>query len=387
MFSPTKRPQQEARRGERKKDEASGDATRVVLITMSTLMSVTPRTFSALAALAIFAVPAHSAPPEADANPAPDERVLQVQLFLDASAFKPGAIDGRWGEFTRKALVRYEQAQGRDGASYGEMPPAQFDLPLDATKPTLTTYRLTPDDQKLIGSVPEGPVAQSQVDRLPYADFLELLGEKYHATGKFLRQINPGYDWNTAKPGDEVQVPNIASPFTVEEAIALKAKTEKTEANGKTSEEDKAKALTTEDKKPEEEQYSIRIDVAEEMLELSQNGKLVGSYPITAGSESLPAPEGEWFIKGMAWMPTFRWDKAMLEKGERSDNAYNLPPGPNNPVGILWMQLNRDGIGLHGTEDPETIGRATSHGCIRLANWDALDLAKKVLPGVKVTIR
>ena len=123
------------------------------------------------------------------------------------------------------------------------------------------------------------------------------------------------------------------------------------------------------------------------MLELSQDGKLVGSYPITAGSESLPAPEGKWFVKGMAWMPTFRWDKAMLQKGERSDNACELPPGPNNPVGILWMQLNRDGIGFHGTDDPETIGRASSHGCIRLANWDALDLAKKVLPGVKVTIR
>jgi len=350
-------------------------------------MSVTPRAFSTLAALALFAATGHGAPPEGDPNPAPVERVLQVQLFLDASAFKPGVIDGRWGEFTRKALVRYEQAQGRDGASYGEKPPAQFDHPLDATNPARTTYRLTPDDQRFIGSVPEGPVAQSKVERLLYADFLELVSEKFHATRELLRQLNPGYDWSTAKQGDEVQVPNVATPFSVQDAMDMKANGDKTEKGGKTAEGGKAKAPTTEDQKPEKEQYSIRIDVAEEMLELRQNGNLVGSYPITAGSESLPAPEGKWFVKGMAWMPTFRWDKAMLQKGERSDNACELPPGPNNPVGILWMQLNRDGIGFHGTDDPETIGRASSHGCIRLANWDALDLAKKVLPGVKVTIR
>ena len=345
------------------------------------------RAFSALAALAIFATTADAASRESDQNTAPDDRVLQVQLFLDASAFKPGVIDGRWGEFTRKALVRYEQAQGREGVHYGEKPPAQFDLPIDATKPTRTTYRLTPDDQQFIGSVPEGPVAQSKVKSLPYADFLELLGEKFHATREFLRQINPGYDWSTAKPGDDVQVPNVATPFSVQEAMDMKANGKKSKQDGKTAEAGKAKAPKTEDKKSENEQYSIQVDVTEEMLELSQNGKLVGSYPITPGSESLPAPKGEWFIKGMTWMPTFRWDKAMLLKGKRSDDAHELPPGPNNPVGILWMQLNRDGIGLHGTSDPETIGRSSSHGCIRLANWDALDLGKKVLPGVKVTIR
>lgn len=341
------------------------------------------RVFSTFASLAIFATAAHGATPEADPNPAPDERVLQVQLFLDASAFKPGVIDGRWGEFTRKALVRYERSQGRDG----ENPPPEFDLPLDATKPARTMYRLTSADQQFIGSLPEGPVAQSKVERLPYADFLELVGEKFHATRQLLRQINPGYDWSMAKPDDEVQVPNVATPFSVQRVMDMKADGEKAEQDGNTSESGKENSLTTEDQKPENERYSIHIDVAGEILELSRNGKLVGSYPITAGSESLPAPKGEWFIKGMAWMPTFRWDEAMLQNGERSDNAYILAPGPNNPVGIIWMQLNRDGIGLHGTGDPETIGRAASHGCIRLANWDAFDLAKIVLPGVKVTIR
>ncbi len=86
-------------------------------------------------------------------------------------------------------------------------------------------------------------------------------------------------------------------------------------------------------------------------------------------------------------MPAFRWDEAMLHHDERSKDFFNLPPGPNNPVGILWMELNHKGSGIHGTEVPETIGRTTSHGCIRLSNWDALDLGKKVLPGIHVTIR
>jgi len=85
-------------------------------------------------------------------------------------------------------------------------------------------------------------------------------------------------------------------------------------------------------------------------------------------------------------MPTFRWDEAMLHHGKRGGDFYELPPGPNNPVGIIWMELSHKGSGLHGTDAPETIGRTTSHGCIRLSNWDALDLATKVLPGVHVTI-
>ena len=122
------------------------------------------------------------------------------------------------------------------------------------------------------------------------------------------------------------------------------------------------------------------MSVADKILELKQNGKLVGSYPITPGSKSLPAPVGDWFVRGFSWMPTFRWDEAMLQHDERSSNAIELPPGPNNPVGILWMELSHKGSGIHGTEAPETIGRTTSHGCIRLSNWNALDLGKKSCP-------
>ena len=309
---------------------------------------------------------------------APNEEILRAQLFLDGSAFKPGAIDGKWGEFMRKALIRYAQAQGKTEARFGEGAPAKFDLPIDPSTPVLIQYVFSPDDQNFIGPVPKDHAAQVKQKSLPYESFLELVGEKFHCRGDLLKQLNPGFDWSKAKPGDSIQVPNVTSPFDVQAALDLKAQTEAAE---------KADKLKTEKQKTPTEQYSISVSVAEKILEVHQNGKLVGSYPITAGSKSLPAPVGEWFVKGFVWMPTFRWDEAILHGTHRSGNFFQLPAGPNNPVGILWMELNHKGSGIHGTEVPETIGRTTSHGCIRLSNWDALDLGKKVLPGVHVTIR
>ncbi len=278
----------------------------------------------------------------------------------------------------RKALTRYAAAEGKTGDEFGQKPPAKFALPIDESRSPLISYTLTEADQKLIGSVPSSHAAQAKAESLPYQDFLELLGEKFHARVDFLRQINPGFDWKTAKPGAAVQVPNVVAPFEVQEAIDLQRQTEAAE---------KSNTLTTEDQKPESERFALFVSVPEKIMELKQGGKLVGSYPITPGSKSLPAPIGEWFVKGFSWMPTFRWDEAILHGTKRSKDFYQLPPGPNNPVGILWMELNHKGSGLHGAEGPETIGRTTSHGCIRLSNWDALDLGKKVLPGVHVTIR
>ncbi len=308
----------------------------------------------------------------------PNEQILRAQLFLDGSAFKPGAIDGKWGEFMGKALARYQQAQGKTGQYEGAKAPAEFDLPLDQSKPVQIAYRLTPEDEKFIGPLPKDHPGQAKADRLPYENLLELVAEKFHCRRELLLQLNPGYDWDKAKVGDEVQVPNVATPFELQAVIDLKTTTEEAE---------KANELKTEKEKPPNEQFSAEVDIAAKIMELKQDGKLVGSYPITPGSKSLPAPVGEWFIKGFAWMPTFRWDQEMLQRGQRSNESYELPSGPNNPVGIVWMELSHKGSGIHGTEAPETIGRSTSHGCIRLSNWNALDFGQKVLPGLHVVIR
>ena len=122
------------------------------------------------------------------------------------------------------------------------------------------------------------------------------------------------------------------------------------------------------------------------MLDLFEGEKLLASLPITPGSGHLATPPGTWRIVGIAQMPTFRWDKSVLEYGVRSADFYELPIGPNNPVGVMWIGLNRPGIGIHGTNQPQTIGRSASHGCMRTANWDVVRLAKMITKGMDVII-
>ncbi|HZJ15347.1 MAG TPA: L,D-transpeptidase family protein [Chthoniobacteraceae bacterium] len=296
-------------------------------------------------------------------------RLLRLQIFLDDSGFRPGAIDGHWGEFTRKALARYQQAQGQEKSLQNNRAPDDFGVPLDANSQPLTSYQITEADEKSIGPVAKSPEEQSKLKTLMYGSIEELVAEKFHANIDLIKKLNPGSAW---KANETVQVPNIATPFDIEAVQKLKGEKKK---------------ARSEAGKETDEQLSIEVDTEEKMLDLRSGDKVVASYPITPGSERLPAPKGEWKIDRITWLPPFRWDKEMLEKGKRSSNALNLPSGPNSVVGILWMELNKEGIGIHGTSEPETIGRSTSHGCVRLSNWDAFDLAQRVSPQTKVLIR
>lgn len=122
------------------------------------------------------------------------------------------------------------------------------------------------------------------------------------------------------------------------------------------------------------------------MLTVHAGDKLVAAYPVTVGSEQMESPVGKWKVTKISAIPNFRYDKSMLKEGVRSDDFHMLPPGPNNPVGVIWIQLNKKGIGIHGTNDPATIGRAGSHGCVRLANWDVVRFAERIGADVPVTI-
>jgi len=114
------------------------------------------------------------------------------------------------------------------------------------------------------------------------------------------------------------------------------------------------------------------------MLGVFEAEKLIAAYPVTVGSAHTASPIGDWKVRGVAKLPRFRYDKEMLAHGQRSADFYMLPPGPRNPAGVIWIALNKKGIGIHGTNDPDSIGRAVSHGCIRLANWDVVRLATKI---------
>ena len=291
-----------------------------------------------------------------------DEReiITRLQIFLDQQRFGPGIIDGRPGEFTFKALGRYQQAHGlpvtkklEDGAQ----------LPLNTVDPIYIAYTIQEDDLKQVGEVPRKPEFQAKMKRMPYGSLLEFLEERFHASPPFLQKINKDKNMERLKPGDTVWVPNVA-PFKIEDV----------------------KEIGHLPLVPEFKARRIHVDTKERMLDLFEGDKLIASFPITPGSSKLPAPSGKWHIVGIATLPWFRHDEGVLNYGVRTDHFYNIPCGPNNPVGVVWCGLSKAGIGIHGTNVPETIGRAGSHGCIRVANWDVIRLVSMISEGMSVVI-
>src|SRR6266403_82361 len=278
------------------------------------------------------------------------------EIFFDNSDFGPGKIDGRMGEFFRKALISYKHAHAmpKTGAVDQWM--------LDQVPVTYTTYTIKEEDLKQIGDVPGSHAEQAKLKWLPYTSLLEFVAERFHSAQSYIQKLNPGKKWEHLQPGETLKVPNVL-PFEVEKF--------------------------TEGKLPENPAFASRkvfVDTYEHLLEVFDHDQLVCVFPITPGSKTLPAPVGTWKILGVTVWPWFRYDEGMLNHGVRTQNYYNLPPGPNNLVGVLWMGLNKPGIGIHGTNNPETIGRAASHGCIRLANWDAARVKELVSVGNTVII-
>lgn len=285
----------------------------------------------------------------------PQVESLKLQIFLDGKNFGPGVVDGREGEFTGKALDHYRIANGLPS---GWMPDVSGIEPF-------TSYTIAARDLSVLGTVADLPEEQAKQSRLPYTTLIELLSERFHTTQRHLRVLNPGVDFGSIPAGTTVRVPNVAKPYRYEAYPSSYGSPSSATAAGR----------------------RVIVDLQEKFLQVQENGRTIAAFPITPGSAEHPAPAGEWRIVGAVPFPWYRYDEGVLKRGERTDVFYNLPPGPNNPVGILWAGLNRPGIGIHGTPVPDTIGRAGSHGCIRLANWDAAKFRTLVGAGTKVTIR
>lgn len=291
--------------------------------------------------------------------PEPIDDILRVQIFLDTQLFGPGKLDGRPGEFTTKALKRYQRSQGQP-----ETELEAHTLDLSSVPEVYTTYTIKPEDLQYIGALPLKPSAQSKKKYLPYDSLLEFLTERFHCAPELLEFINRPLKMSALKPGDVVKVPSVV-PFLIEELTPVESLPEV----------------------PEHLNRVIKIDTRERILELFEGEKLLASLPITPGSGHLATPPGNWKIVNIVQMPTFRWDAGVLNYGVRTSNFYELPIGPNNPVGVMWIGLNRAGIGIHGTNSPQTIGRSSSHGCMRTANWDVVRLVKLITKGMPVSIQ
>ena len=317
------------------------------------------------------------------------EAATRLQIFLDRANFAPGRLDGHYGDFTLKALNLYRQSRGEQPAP----PPAKPDtapdlngLDLAAITPVFVPYTVTEADMQMVGPLPAGVPEQAKLKVLPYRDLPEALGEKFHSDPRFIDEINQG-KLKAAKVGDQLLVPNV-EPFDLGRVKEIKPGSDAT-PQGAANEMPDEPAKPGEDKKDDAVgtgPITVKVDQKSNMVGVFEGDKIVACYPVTIGSAQTQSPVGEWKIKGFAKMPNFRYDEQMLNHGERSKNFHMLAPGPNNPVGVMWIALNKKGIGLHGTAEPDTIGRSVSHGCVRLANWDIVRLAGKVKAGVPVSI-
>ena len=330
---------------------------------------------------------AAKAKPQPKANHQQTEQNTRLQIFLDNANFGPGKIDGQQGEFTKKALALYRQSKGLPAAAPTN-PKAPLDttgLDLSGVEPVFTTYSVTADDLANVGELPSGPEAQAKVKRLPYASAAEGVAEKFHCDLKFFKELNPKKT-DKLKAGDQVSVPNV-KPFEVSAVKSIQPGSEvKAIIANELDEENGAQSDTAKSKAGQGPSLAIHVGVKDEMLEVLAEGNVVAAFPVTVGSQQTASPLGQWTVRAIAKLPNFRYDPLMLKKGERGSNFHLLPPGPNNPVGVIWIALNKKGIGIHGTNDPDSIGRNASHGCIRLANWDIVKLAEMVKPGMSVTV-
>ena len=221
---------------------------------------------------------------------------------------------------------------------------------------------------------------------MSYRSYLEFMAERYHTSDTFLIQLNGTKKTYNLGPRSTLKVPNI-EPFRIEELAAGRSHKADEELSLRTVIIDTGmKQLFIYDPAaPVKVAPGVAVAVADDEEE-EPVGQLIAMFPTTPGQEKF-IHRGHWKIRNCVELPEWRYDKSFLEKGKRSNEYLQIPPGPNNPVGVLWSGLTKAGIGIHGTSSPRTIGRAQSAGCYRLANWDAARFSSLTRPGTKVIVR
>jgi lipoprotein-anchoring transpeptidase ErfK/SrfK len=277
--------------------------------------------------------------------------VFEAQLALDRQGISPGSLDGQVGRQTRAALRAFQQQQGLTPS--GELDLATREQ-LCLASPPLTTYTVTAEDLARLQPLSATWLGKSQQTALEYETILESVAEKGHAHPALLRRLNPGLDWAGVAAGAVLQIPDAARP-----ALSNKA-------------------------------AFVTIRLGEKVLEaFDADSRLLVHFPCSIAQRVEKRPVGALHVAVIAPNPNYTFDPEVFPESpeaQRLKTRLVLPPGPNNPVGVVWIGLDKPGYGIHGTPNPEQVGRTESHGCFRLANWNAESLAKLVWLGMPVYV-
>lgn len=281
----------------------------------------------------------------------PVATILETQIALVRLGISPGSIDGVAGGQTRSALMAFQRQQKLEET--GSLDSATK-AALLITSPATTEYAVTSNDLARLLPVPKGWVEKSKLPRLDFENIVELLGEKAFSSPHCIRALNPGVDWTNITAGTTVVLPSVVYPPLAAQAALIK--------------------------------ISLRDCVLEAFD--SQSNLLV-HFPCSIGRLAEKRPAGELHVATVAMDPNYTFDPAVFKESAEAQaigHKLIIPPGPNNPVGVAWIGLDKPGYGIHGTPAPEQVGRTESHGCFRLANWNADYLAKLVWIGMPVDV-
>jgi lipoprotein-anchoring transpeptidase ErfK/SrfK len=273
--------------------------------------------------------------------------VLRAQILLARAHFSSGEIDGKSGSNLRKAISAFQKA--RELSVTGTVDAATWQTLSADSAPALVNAVITPED--VAGpfiEIPDDIAEKSKLPALSYTSPLEGLGEKYRSSPALLAQLNPGVAFDRA--GVTILAPNTVFPPPGPAARVVVSKTDTS------------------------------------VTALDSAGKVLSYYPATIGSEHDPLPIGEWKILGVSRNPPFHYNPQLFWDARSEDKKSRIAPGPNNPVGVAWIDLSKPHYGIHGTSEPSRVGKSESHGCIRLTNWDVWELQQMVSPGIPATL-